>query len=168
MTRTVREMPYLDRPCWRARWLTTSSAMRTPCSLAIAGIACTNVRVDAGPSHFTLGAVRSRPVYQILQVLFFEGSAREGAREASLFRRDCPANVDTAITQAIDDVLDAARLSNPTVTVEGTCVSPGSSRVTVSVPYSFVILPNFAAVSRSVNLTATSVMRNSNLTGAGV
>jgi len=95
-------------------------------------------------------------------------AAREGAREASLFRPDCPANVDQAIDLAINSVLDAARLSGASVTVDGACVSPGSSRVTVSVPYSFVVLPNFTAVSRSINLTATSVMRNSNLIGAGV
>ena len=95
-------------------------------------------------------------------------AAREGAREASLFRQDCPANVDAAVAQAINDVLDAARLSGATIDVNGTCVSPGSSRVTVSVPYSFVVLPNFTAVSRSINLTSTSVMRNSSLAGAGV
>jgi Flp pilus assembly protein TadG len=95
-------------------------------------------------------------------------AAREGAREASLFRRDCPANVNAAINEAINDVLDAARLDGATVSIDGACVSPGSSRVTVSVPYSFVVLPNFTAVSRSINLSATSVMRNSSLIGAGV
>ena len=94
-------------------------------------------------------------------------AAREGAREASLFRRDCAANVNAAIDDAINGVLDAANLSGASVTVAGACVSPGSSRVTVSIPYDFVVLPNFVPLARSINLTATSVMRNSNLTGAG-
>lgn len=94
-------------------------------------------------------------------------AAREGAREASLFRQDCAANVNAAIDDAIQGVLDAASLDGANVVVNGACVSPGSSRVTVSVPYDFVVLPNFISLSNSINLTATSVMRNSNLTGAG-
>ena len=33
----VRDRPYFDVPARRARWLTTTSAIRTPCSLAMAG-----------------------------------------------------------------------------------------------------------------------------------
>ena len=37
MTRIVRDRPYFDAPKRRGRWLTSTSAIRTPCSLAIAG-----------------------------------------------------------------------------------------------------------------------------------
>lgn len=96
-------------------------------------------------------------------------AAREGAREASLFRPNCAANVNAAVTSAITDVLTAAGVASPNISVTGACVSPGSSVVTVSAPYQFVVLPNFVAgiSANPINLTATSVMRNSNLTGAG-
>ena len=36
-TRTVREIPYFDSPYFRALWLTSTSLIATPCSLAMAG-----------------------------------------------------------------------------------------------------------------------------------
>ncbi len=38
MTRTVRPMPYLERPYWRARWLTGTSVTVPPTWLASAGM----------------------------------------------------------------------------------------------------------------------------------
>jgi hypothetical protein len=97
-------------------------------------------------------------------------AARVGAREASLFRPSCTLTVDAAVDQAVQEVLTQAGLSATTPTLTGACISPGSSRVTVSIPYQFQILPNFVATlgggSGSINLTATSVMRNE-FTGVG-
>jgi Flp pilus assembly protein TadG len=97
-------------------------------------------------------------------------AARVGAREASLFRPNCSLTVNAAVNQAVDEVLTQAGLASVTPALTGACISPGSSRVTVSIPYQFQILPNFLAGlgggSGSINLTATSVMRNE-FTGAG-
>lgn len=96
-------------------------------------------------------------------------AAREGAREASLFRQDCAANVAAAVNGAVQDVLEAAQVANPNVAIDGACVAPGSSTVTVTAPYQFLVLPNFASTvsAAPITLSATSVMRNSNLSGAG-
>ena len=91
-------------------------------------------------------------------------AARVGAREASLFRPSCTLTVDAAVNQAVEEVLTHAGLTSTTPTLTGACISPGSSQVTVTIPYQFQILPNFVATvgggSGSINLTATSVMRN--------
>ena len=94
-------------------------------------------------------------------------AAREGAREGSLFRPNCTLTAGPAATSAINDALVAANITGASIIVAGTCVSPGSTTVTVSVPYDFAFLPNFVtALPASLNLTSTSVMRNSNLAGA--
>ncbi|MFP8870042.1 MAG: TadE family protein [Myxococcota bacterium] len=94
-------------------------------------------------------------------------AAREGAREGSLFRTNCGSSAATAANQAAADALVAANVTGATITVGGTCVTPGSTTVTVTAPYTFILLPNFVATLPAfLTLTSTSVMRNSNLSGA--
>ena len=94
-------------------------------------------------------------------------AAREGAREGSLFRTSCSLTAPASANQAAEDALAAANITGATITIGGTCVVPGSTTVTVSAPYTFLLLPNFvSALPSALNLTSTSVMRNSNLSGA--
>jgi Flp pilus assembly protein TadG len=95
-------------------------------------------------------------------------AAREGAREASLFRPNCASSVGAAVDQTVNNVLSTSGIASGSVTLAGACVSAGSAVVTVSVPYRFQILPGFVDTlgSNPFNLTATSVMRNE-FAGAG-
>lgn len=94
-------------------------------------------------------------------------AAREGAREGSLFRPSCTLTAAPSAQSAAADALVAANITGATITVAGTCVTPGSTTVTVTAPYNFMFLPNFVpSLPASLNLTSTSVMRNSNLAGA--
>lgn len=94
-------------------------------------------------------------------------AAREGAREGSLFRTNCGSSAATDAEQAAEGALVAANVTGATITVGGTCVTPGSTTVTVTAPYTFILLPNFVGtLADELNLTATSVMRNSNPSGA--
>lgn len=94
-------------------------------------------------------------------------AAREGAREGSLFRSSCSSSVaDAAADTAADDTLLAAGVTSATVSVSGTCVIPGSTTVTITSPYDFMFLPDFVSgLAPTLNLTSTSVMRNSDLSG---
>lgn len=94
-------------------------------------------------------------------------AAREGAREGSLFRSTCSASQAAAEAEtAANDTLSAAGVAGATVTVSGTCVIPGSTTVSIVAPYDFLFLPNFVAgLVPTLNLTSTSVMRNSDLSG---
>jgi Flp pilus assembly protein TadG len=86
-------------------------------------------------------------------------AAREGARAASVYRPDCALTVDTAVERAANRVLATAGLPSPSIETTGACTS-GSSTVEVRVPYRFRILPDFASGLGTIDLTATSVMRN--------
>lgn len=94
-------------------------------------------------------------------------AAREGAREGSLFRSSCVASQAEADGEtAANATLSAAGVTGATVNVSGTCVIPGSTTATVTAPYDFMFLPNFVAgLAPTLNLTSTSVMRNSDLSG---
>lgn len=90
-------------------------------------------------------------------------AAREGAREASLFRPTC-SSVSADVDAVIDNALTATGLTATNVDLSGDCREIGSQRstVTVSVQYQFQILPEFVTqVSGGpIDLNATSVMRN--------
>lgn len=89
-------------------------------------------------------------------------AAREAAREGSLFRASCSSvQADADATSAANDTLQAAGVSGATITITGTCVVPGSTSVTVTVPYDFLFLPDFiTGLAPSLDLTSSSVMRN--------
>lgn len=89
-------------------------------------------------------------------------SAREGARAASLFRPACTLTAESAMEEAVDNVLSAANLTADSRTLTGACVVPGSSTVTVNVLYTFNFVPALASNFSlgTINLSATSVMAN--------
>lgn len=89
-------------------------------------------------------------------------AAREGARAATLHRSNCSASVNAAVNQAVAAVTGVAGLQTPAVALNGACTFPGSSTVTVSVPYTFQIVPNLVQSfgPAAINLRSTSVMAN--------
>lgn len=90
-------------------------------------------------------------------------AAREGAREASLFRPSC-GSVASDVDAVVANALGATGLTASNVDVSGDCREIGSERstVSVSVQYQFRILPNFVTQISGgpIDLNATSVMRN--------
>jgi Flp pilus assembly protein TadG len=103
-------------------------------------------------------------------VLFYQwqtpsNAAREGAREAIVYRKNC----DTAAVQSLIEqtVIDYASGANITVTpadisITGTCLGGGQPlRVQVSHDFDFHVLPGFlASLSPTIPLVGTSEMRN--------
>ena len=92
-------------------------------------------------------------------------AAREGARTAVVFRTDC--DVDAVRTEVKDVVKGYASgigitLTDTDIAVDGVCGAKNtSSSVNVSLPYTFTILPGFAAsVNPTIDLVGNSVMRN--------
>jgi Flp pilus assembly protein TadG len=105
-------------------------------------------------SEFGLAFAR----YQVLT-----NAAREGAREAVLFRRPCTASTVVSDARAVvREHVEAMgiELSDSNIDVAGACTA-GNSTVTVSSPYVFRLLPGFASeVGGQVTLVGRSVMRN--------
>lgn len=92
-------------------------------------------------------------------------AAREGARTAVVFRRNC--NV-AAVTSEVRTRVQAyaapmgITLSDADIAVTGVCgASDSSSTVNIQLPYNFQVLQNLApSVSPTINLLGHSVMRN--------
>jgi Flp pilus assembly protein TadG len=96
--------------------------------------------------------------YQVLT-----NAAREGAREAVLFRSPCSApTVDGDVRRVVRTHAEALGIELPdsSIDVAGACTS-GTSTVTVSSPYVFRLLPGFArTMTGQVTLVGRSIMRN--------
>ena len=103
-------------------------------------------------------------------VLFFQwqtlsNAAREGARHAIVFRKNCDsAAVQTLIEQTVIDYADAARISvTPAdISITGLCTGTGQpAQVEVSHDFGFQVLPGFlASFTPTITLVGTSEMRN--------
>jgi Flp pilus assembly protein TadG len=92
-------------------------------------------------------------------------AAREGARTAVVFRSNCVAGtVEAEVRQRVKDYAAPLGivLTDGDIAVSGTCgSSTTSSTVTVTLPYTFKVLPGFASsVSPTIDLVGNSVMRN--------
>jgi Flp pilus assembly protein TadG len=95
-------------------------------------------------------------------------AAREGAREAIVFRQDCDATaVNADVNARVAAYLAAANISGTSTTVAGACGGSGSdATVTVTYPYTFQVVAGlsnaFASgdVGPSITLPGTSTMRN--------
>ena len=92
-------------------------------------------------------------------------AAREGARTAVVFRSGCNASaVEAEVRQRVKDYAAplGIALTDGEISVSGVCgASNTSSTVSVTLPYTFKVLPGFAtSVSPSIDLVGNSVMRN--------
>jgi Flp pilus assembly protein TadG len=92
-------------------------------------------------------------------------AAREGARTAIVFRTNCVAGtVEAEVRQRVKDYAAPLGivLTDGDIGVSGVCgSSTTSSTVTVTLPYTFKVLPGFASsVSPTIDLVGNSVMRN--------
>jgi Flp pilus assembly protein TadG len=92
-------------------------------------------------------------------------AAREGARTAVVFRTNC--DTDAVRTEVKDVVKNYASgigitLVDTDISVDGICGDKNtSSTVSVIFPYTFTVLPGFAAsVNPTIDLVGNSVMRN--------
>jgi len=92
-------------------------------------------------------------------------AAREGARTAVVFRTDCDTD---AVRSEVKDVVKnyasgiGITLIDTDISVDGICGDKNtSSTVSVTLPYTFTVLPGFAAsVNPTIDLVGNSVMRN--------
>jgi len=92
-------------------------------------------------------------------------AAREGARTAVVFRSNCvAATVEAEVRQRVKDYAAplGMTLTDADIDVSGVCgAADTSSTVSVTLPYTFKVLPGFAAsVNPSIDLVGNSVMRN--------
>jgi Flp pilus assembly protein TadG len=92
-------------------------------------------------------------------------AAREGARTAVVFRTNCNATtVEAEVRQRVKDYASplGITLADADIAVSGVCgAADTSSTVTVTFPYTFQVLPGFAAaVNPTIDLIGNSVMRN--------
>ena len=92
-------------------------------------------------------------------------AAREGARTAVVFRTNCVAGtVEAEVRQRVKDYAAPLGmvLTDGDIGISGVCgSSTTSSTVTVTLPYTFKVLPGLASsVSPSIDLVGNSVMRN--------
>ena len=90
-------------------------------------------------------------------------ATREGARVGVVFRSPC--NAGTVTTQIDNTIQTFAATSGITATittnVTGACGGVGTPlNVTTSVPHNFVLLPGLAGLPSTINLNASSTMRN--------
>jgi Flp pilus assembly protein TadG len=97
--------------------------------------------------------------------LVVNNAAREGAREAIVFRTGCdPTSVENDVVATVQSYGSSLGLSIPAsdIGVSGTCGGPGTtSTVTVTSPFTFQTLPGIAtSIGPTINLTSSSVMRN--------
>ncbi len=103
-------------------------------------------------------------------VLFFQwqtlsNAAREGARDAIVFRKDCDsAALQTIIEQTVIDYADAANITVAPgdISISGLCTGTGlPAQVQVSHDFTFHVLPGFlASFTPTIPLVGTSEMRN--------
>ena len=103
-------------------------------------------------------------------VLFFQwqtlsNAAREGAREAIVFRKNCDAGtVQTLIEQTVIDYANSAHISVAAgdIDITGPCTGSGQPlRVEVSHDFGFQVLPGFISqLTPTITLVGTSQMRN--------
>jgi Flp pilus assembly protein TadG len=135
---------------------------------------------SAGPRQTGMAMVEFVIILPILLLLVFaiiefgvlfgrwqtlSNAAREGARTAVVFRTGCDATaVESEVRQRVKDYAAplGIALSDGQIAVSGVCgPSTSSSTVSVTLPYTFKVLPGFAAsVSPTINLVGNSVMRN--------
>ena len=92
-------------------------------------------------------------------------AAREGARTAVVYRKDCvAATVEAEVRTRVKNYAAplGITLTDGDIAVSGVCgASNTSSTVSVTLPYTFKVLPGFAAsVSPTIDLVGNSVMRN--------
>ncbi len=92
-------------------------------------------------------------------------AAREGARKAVVFRTNCVAgDVETEVKNTVKNYASGIGITllDTNIDVQGACGSKDtSSTVSVTLPYTFAVLPGFAAsVSPTITLVGNSVMRN--------
>ncbi len=103
-------------------------------------------------------------------VLFYQwqtlsNAAREGAREAIVFRKDCDADaVQALIEQTIIDYASSANIAVEAgdIDITGPCLGSGEPlRVEVSHDFGFQVLPGFISqLTPTITLVGTSEMRN--------
>ena len=90
-------------------------------------------------------------------------AAREGAREAIVFRQDCTAAaVQTDVQTRVDAYLAATNVIPDSVVLTGECAGTGTdATVTVVYTHTFQTIDNFApSLGATLPLTGTSTMRN--------
>jgi hypothetical protein len=92
-------------------------------------------------------------------------AAREGARTAVVFRSGCNASAVTSEVRTRVKAYAAPlgiTLADGDIAVSGVCgASDTSSSVSITLPYTFSVVPNFAtSVSPTINLLGQSIMRN--------
>ena len=97
--------------------------------------------------------------------LTINNAAREGAREAIVFRKDCAvAPVEAEVLAVVQNYTAALGLDVQAgdVVIAGACGGGGSdASVTVTVPYDFLVLDAIApSLGTSIPLEGSSVMRN--------
>ncbi len=97
--------------------------------------------------------------------LTLSNAAREGAREAVLFRIGCDAaTVETAVRERVRTYAErlGVTLGDADIAVEGACLARNTTaRVTVNLVHTFRVLPGLApGVGPTVPLVASSEMRN--------
>jgi len=137
-------------------------------------------RGDAGRLRRGMAMVEFVIILPILMMLVFaiiefgvlfgrwqtlSNAAREGARTAVVFRANCvAATVEAEVRQRVKDYAAplGITLTDGDISVAGVCgASNTSSTVSVTLPYTFNVLPGFASsVSPTVDLVGNSVMRN--------
>lgn len=92
-------------------------------------------------------------------------AAREGARTAVVFRKDCDATaLQTEVRTVVKDYASSMGIvvTDGQITFGGTlCGAAGTqSEVQVDWPFSFRVVPGFSGMSPTINLVGKSVMRN--------
>jgi Flp pilus assembly protein TadG len=97
--------------------------------------------------------------------LTINNAAREGAREAIVFRQDCEvAPVEAEVLAVVQNYTSVLGLTvEPAdISIAGVCGGGGSNAsVTVSIPYDFLVLDAIApSLGASIPLEGSSVMRN--------
>jgi Flp pilus assembly protein TadG len=90
-------------------------------------------------------------------------AAREGAREAIVFRQSCnAATVQTEVNTRVAAYLASSGITADSIVVTGAC--PGSANdatVTIAYAHPFKTIQNFApSLGANINLPGTSTMRN--------
>jgi Flp pilus assembly protein TadG len=89
-------------------------------------------------------------------------AVREGTRTAVVLRVPCDeGTVNTDIDAIVDPILATAALTGVNITRTGICDGTGTNlTLTAIVPYTFQVLPGLTGISPSINLAASSTMRN--------
>ncbi len=92
-------------------------------------------------------------------------AAREGAREAVVFRTNCDAGtVESEVRTTVKNYAAAGgvALTDGDITVAGACGAMNTdTSVDVAHTYTFIVLPGFAAsLNPSVTLSSSATMRN--------